>query len=98
MPSHAYDCPIVQPINGVFNMNAEISKIIDELAADLRPAIARLEAAPAATKGHYGAYMGIIGRIAQSNKGYAKLAVLALVRAGANVEGVSAAYKLSFGE
>jgi hypothetical protein len=78
-------------------MDAEITKLIAELANDLRPAIAALEAAPAATKHHYGAYMGILNRIARKNKIYAKAAALAMVKAGANREGVAAAYRLSFG-
>jgi hypothetical protein len=79
-------------------MNAEITKIIADLANDLRPAIAALETAPAATKNHYGAYMGILNRMARTNKNYAKVAVLAMIKAGANREGVAAAYKLLFGE
>jgi hypothetical protein len=79
-------------------MNPQVAKLISEMADELRPSIAELEAAPAATMNHYGAYMGIIGRIAKEDKGFAKVAVLALIAAGANREGVVAAYKLCFGE
>jgi hypothetical protein len=37
-------------------MDAEITKLIAELANDLRPAIAALEAAPAVTNNHHGAH------------------------------------------
>jgi hypothetical protein len=78
-------------------MPAQLTKLVTELAADLRPSIAALEAAPAATKNHYGAYLGIIGRIANRNPAYGKVAVLALIAAGANRQGVADAYRLAFG-
>ena len=70
---------------------AKLEKLISDLAQDLRPEVERIEKGIKTTQNNYGHYMALISTVSKGNKGLAKLLSLALVRAGANPQGVASA-------
>lgn len=76
----------------------KLSAVIDQLADICKPIVAHVEAMTPTTKGHYGDYMVAIERVAtMSGKAERNtcLAIgLAMIRAGANKEGVHAALRV----
>ncbi len=68
---------------------------IDLIADALRPSIAEVEASIPATKGHYGFYLGLISRY-NGTRDQAVLLARALVKAGANRQGVRYAMLIAY--
>ena len=79
--------------------NPELSKIADliiQIAEDFRGAVAEIEDTTPTTKNHYGAYLGMISRTKGDNFTKSMVAV-ALIKAGANFDGVLDAYRINTG-
>lgn len=74
-----------------------IEKAALDMVPDLLPIVERQEAKPMTTKGHYGAYMAIIGTLAKGNRTIGLVVAMALKKAGANAQGVNDAFRISFG-
>ncbi len=73
-------------------MSPELSSLIDGLAEDVKPQVEQIEKSLPTTKNHYGDYMSLLSNF-KDNKTLA-LMMLALIRAGANRQGVHDAYKI----
>jgi uncharacterized pyridoxal phosphate-containing UPF0001 family protein len=71
-------------------------ELIDGIARDLAETVQRIEAKTATTRNRYGDYMAVIGTLAD-NKAKATFIALALVKAGANRQGVSDAMRVMYG-
>ena len=74
-------------------MEDKMEEHVSSLAADLRELVAEIEGKPATTQGHYARYMSIISATCDSET-IARIMRLALLRAGANSQGVSSAMKI----
>ena len=75
---------------------AKLEQLIIELAADLAPEVKRIEASAMTTQNHYGNYGSVLTTASGGNKDYAKLIALALIKAGANANGVRSALTVFF--
>jgi hypothetical protein len=71
-------------------MRLKIEQVVASLVPDLKPEVARIESSLATTKGHYGDYGGLLTTIAPSKR-KAQIVALALIRAGADKQGVASA-------
>jgi hypothetical protein len=71
-------------------MRLKIEQVVDSLVPDLKPEVARIEASLAATQNRYGDYGELLTSIAPS-KSKAQIVALALIKAGANRQGVMSA-------
>jgi RNA binding exosome subunit len=69
---------------------------INKLADQLREVVVEIEAGVLTTRGHYGTYMGIISKFTD-DKGQAHILGEALIKAGANKQGVTDALKVMYG-
>ncbi len=76
-------------------MNARARMVIDELADKLREGVAEIEASTPTTRGHYGTYMGLFSQFTD-DIGQGRLLAKALIKAGANKQGVNDALRVSF--
>ncbi len=76
-------------------MSTKAQEIIDNLAAELREGVAEIEASVPTTRGHYGTYMGLFSQFAD-DIGQARVLAAALIKAGANEQGVNDALRVSF--
>ena len=73
-------------------MRKKIEQAVEMLVPRLKPAVMGIEASLATTKDHYGAYGELLTSIAPQKRA-AKIVVLALIKAGANREGVFGALR-----
>ena len=73
----------------------QIDSLVAEMAADpdIIKLVSHIEESLATTKNHYGNYGSVISRLSNGNKTAAGVIASALVLAGANKTGVSAALK-----
>ncbi len=76
-------------------MTSPLDKIINELADSLREGIAEIESNAPTTRGHYGTYMAIISTHA-ADAGQARILARALIKAGANEQGVNDALRICY--
>lgn len=60
------------------------SRLINGLAEDLKPEVENIEAMPETTRNHYGQYMRLVTLV----PGKEAIIATALIKAGANVQGV----------
>lgn len=74
---------------------AALETLIAGLVSDFAPVVKEIESSMATTKNHYGRYMAILS-MANGNKQHAQIFAIALVRAGANGQGVQDALRVSF--
>jgi hypothetical protein len=72
-------------------LSPELEKLIAELAEDFAPMVKEIEGSLKTTQNHYGRYMALISGLAKGNRGHAKLFAHALIKAGANAQGVASA-------
>lgn len=72
----------------------QLVSVIQSMAADLRPEVAKIESAPPTTKDHYGDYMAIISHLAKGSAFNAMVTASALRLAGANAPGLTAAMRV----
>ena len=75
-------------------MNPQVQQLIDDLALDLKEAVAQIEASLETTQHHYGDYGALISQLANGRKPVALVIGHALIKAGANPIGVANAIKL----
>ena len=66
-----------------------VEKIVNALVPDLKPEVDRIEASVATTKGHYANYGQLLSVVGKGDKNKTRIVALALVRAGANKQGVA---------
>ena len=67
-------------------------KLIKALIKDLCPLVRKIEASPPITKDYYGDYLSVLSEFPKGN--YRLAVAIALMRAGANKQGVYAALSL----
>lgn len=72
-----------------------LDSMILDLASDLEPLVSEIESGTKTTKGNYGRYMGLLSALA-NNKESAQIMALAMIKAGANKQGVSDGLKIAF--
>jgi hypothetical protein len=73
---------------------SELDTLIADLAEDFRPQVLKIEASIPTTKNHYGQYMSLLSQMAKDDKNLAMVFSLALVKAGANREGIKSALRI----
>ena len=75
------------------NFDALIIKIVTDLAKDFRPVVNEIENTKIkTTKNNYAKYMGFIQEMSNNNEAKMVIVGLALIEAGANYNGVKAAW------
>ena len=72
----------------------DLDRLITDLSNDLKPEVKKIEAMPETTQNHYGFYAAVIGGAKSQLE--ANIICLALMKAGANKEGVRNAKKLLY--
>ena len=78
---------------------AAFKKLVKDLANDLKPEVDKIESKLETTQNHYGDYMALLGILCKDKPvNYAKTIGVALMAAGANVNGVRSAVKVLYGE
>lgn len=78
---------------------AKIDAWISDLATDLKPVVAKIESDKLpTTQNHYGRYLALFSQLSHGDARMGKLICSALIVAGANFAGVSAAYRIAFGD
>lgn len=81
------------------NDKAKLDAIIQDLANDLRPVVAKIEADKLpTTRKHYGRYLALFSQLAHGDARMGKIICSALIVAGGNFQGVADAYRISFGD
>ena len=77
----------------------KVQSAIDQLASDpdIKECIKQIENLPLTTQNHYGDYMNSISRLCGNNKQMIKVVGLALIKAGANKNGVVSAVNILAG-
>jgi hypothetical protein len=76
----------------------KLAALVADLAKDLESAVAAIESDKLPiTKNHYGKYMNLIVTVAKGNPAVAGVIRLALLKAGANPQGVADAFRVLFG-
>ena len=75
--------------------NVKVEELILELVEELRETVEHIESMPEITKGHYDSYLTLITTAARGNARHGMLVGTALIRAGANHNGVMSAMKLT---
>ncbi len=73
-----------------------IGEFIEDLAKDLKELVQDTESSSKTTKNHYGKYMSILSQLSHGDKRTGEIVALALIKAGANQQGVKNALRLSF--
>jgi hypothetical protein len=70
-----------------------LNKLIDDLASDMKDAVTQIESGFKTTQNNYGRYMQLLSTLAK-NKAEGQVFALALIKAGANRQGVSSALQV----
>ena len=73
-----------------------LDSMIEELAKDLTEVVDGIEGSMETTKDHYGRYMSLLAQLGKGNERMTQVIALALIKAGANKQGIASALKLSF--
>ncbi len=76
---------------------AKVDEFINGMVEDIRPEVVRIESSVETTKGHYGNYMSLLSSLSK-DKNVLRLIAMALIKAGANREGVIPAVGILIGE
>ncbi len=77
-------------------MNEKQIALIKDLACDFADFVEKTESGLKTTQNNYGKYGAMLSRLANGNKQYAQIYALAMIEAGANVQGVNDALKCFF--
>ena len=86
-------------MTNVAKEKAKIDAFIVDLAADLKPIVAKIEGDTLpTTRNHYGRYLALFSQLSHGDARVGKLVCAALIVAGGNHAGVSDAYRISFGD
>jgi hypothetical protein len=76
----------------------QLNSLINDLATDFAPMVKKIEAKSIkTTQNNYGDYLRLLG-MANGDKVKGNLFALAMIKAGANTQGVGSALKICFGE
>lgn len=76
------------------NLDARVVEIVTDLAKDFGPVVDEIENTKIkTTKNNYAKYMGFIGKMSHNDKATMVIVGLALIEAGANYNGVQAAWE-----
>lgn len=75
---------------------AKMEALIDDLANDFKPIVADIEKGIKTTQNNYGRYMSVLSQLGKGNRDHTNLFALALIKAGANRQGVGSAIKILF--
>jgi len=78
-------------------MNPKLKALIDGLAEDVKSTVASIESGIKTTKDNYGPYMNLISTLSKGDAKIANVISLALIQAGANVNGVGSAMRILHG-
>tara|TARA_R110000744_G_scaffold111042_1_gene209214 strand:- start:3392 stop:3628 length:237 start_codon:yes stop_codon:yes gene_type:complete len=65
------------------------TEMIFDLAEDFAPYVNKIENSMATTRNHYGNYGSMLNQLSKGSKPMANLLALAMVKAGANAQGVA---------
>ena len=76
----------------------KVDELVSDFAEMLKPEVDRIEATPATTQDHYGDYGALLSTVSNGDPRTAQLLALALIKCGANRNGVSWALKLFIGK
>lgn len=63
--------------------------LILDLVADFAPYVAKVEKSMATTRNHYGEYGAMLNKLSKGGREMANILALAMVKAGANRQGVA---------
>ncbi len=74
----------------------ELDVLITDLSKDFAPIVKKIESGLKITKDHYGKYMSLISMLCKGDDVTGKVYALALIKAGANRNGVVAATVILF--
>jgi thiaminase len=77
----------------ISNFNTETQKVIKEIAENIKPLLEDIHSKQPTTKNYYGDYMSILAQLGNDNIGKIKLLAIAMLYAGANVNGIEYAVK-----
>lgn len=66
----------------------KLNTLIDQLADDLRDSVKEIEKSIPSTQNNYGRYMALLGQLSGNNRKTASILAAAMIRAGANTQGV----------
>ncbi len=73
---------------------AKLDKLVNDLAADVKADVERIEAKPETTQHHYGDYGALLSTVSGGRKNVAFIVAKALIKAGAHPVGVQNGLKL----
>jgi len=75
------------------NLDAKVVKVVEILAKDFKPIVDEIENTKIkTTQNNYGKYMGFIQKMSHNDKATMVIVGLALIKAGANYNGVKSAW------
>jgi len=74
----------------------QLDALVDDLAADFKPQVTKIESGIKMTQNHYGRYMALLSQMAKGDKHLAMVFSLAMVKAGANRDGIKSALQILF--
>jgi len=74
----------------------QLDEIINNQTADFKPQVTKIEASIKTTQNHYGRYMSLLSQMAKGDKHLAMVFSLAMVKAGANRDGIKSALQILF--
>lgn len=74
----------------------QLDALVNDLATDFKPQVTKIEASIKTTQNHYGRYMALLSQISKGDKHLAMVFSLAMVKAGANREGIKSALQILF--
>ncbi len=75
-------------------MNEKLQSLIDDIAKMMAPLVKEIEDGIKTTQNNYGRYGALLSQFSKGDKSKAKVISLALIKAGANVQGVENGLKL----
>lgn len=75
-------------------MNPKLKALVDGLAEDFKFTVAKIEGGIKTTKDNYGSYMNLISTLSKGDSNVAHVISLALIKAGANANGVGSAMRI----
>jgi len=79
----------VKAFDFINKLSPELQKVVIEIAGTIRPALDEIHAMQPTSQNYYAAYM----RLLSYNPKHAKLMAIAMLYAGANVQGIESAMK-----
>lgn len=71
----------------------KLNQLINDLASDMKDAVTKIESGFKTTQNNYGNYMQLLSTLAK-DKQTAQIMAMAMIRAGANRQGVSSALQV----